>query len=140
MSILAVQLFANQNNAKKSTGPVTVQGKQTVSNNALNMAYSQMASKTSGSCLIVTKISIPFWTTQAYNCTMNKAHDSSYKFLFSNPEFVRDLVLGFIPDDWFHTLDYETLEKVPGSYITDDFKQREDDIVWRVKICASGAC
>ena len=63
MSILAVQLFANQNNAKKSTGPVTVQGKQTVSNNALNMAYSQMASKTSGSCLIVTKISIPFWTT-----------------------------------------------------------------------------
>jgi len=35
MSISAVQLVANQNNAKKSTGPVTVQGKQTVSNNAL---------------------------------------------------------------------------------------------------------
>ena len=65
---------------------------------------------------------------------MNKVHDSSYKFLFSNPEFVRDLVLGFIPDDWLHTLNYETLEKVPGSYITDDFKQREDDIVWRVKV------
>ena len=65
---------------------------------------------------------------------MNKAHDSSYKFLFSNPEFVRDLIIGFIPDDWLQTLDYETLEKVPGSYITDDFKQREDDIVWRVKV------
>jgi hypothetical protein len=50
---------------------------------------------------------------------MNKVHDSSYKFLFSNPEFVRDLIIGFIPDDWLHTLDYETLEKVPGSYITD---------------------
>ena len=35
MSISAVQLIANQNNAKKSTGPVTLQGKQTVSNNAL---------------------------------------------------------------------------------------------------------
>jgi hypothetical protein len=35
MSISAVQLIANQNNAKKSTGPVTVQGKQTVANNAL---------------------------------------------------------------------------------------------------------
>jgi hypothetical protein len=34
MSISAAQLIANQNNAKKSTGPVTVQGKQTVSNNA----------------------------------------------------------------------------------------------------------
>ena len=65
---------------------------------------------------------------------MNKVHDSSYKFLFSNPEFVRDLIIGFIPDDWLHSFDYETLEKVPGSYITDDFKQREDDIVWRVKI------
>lgn len=35
MSISAVQLVANQNNAKKSTGPVTAQGKQTVANNAL---------------------------------------------------------------------------------------------------------
>jgi hypothetical protein len=35
MSISAVQLIANQNNAKKSTGPITAQGKQTVSNNAL---------------------------------------------------------------------------------------------------------
>jgi hypothetical protein len=35
MSISAVQLVANQNNAKKSTGPVTLQGKQTVANNAL---------------------------------------------------------------------------------------------------------
>ena len=65
---------------------------------------------------------------------MSKVHDSSYKFLFSNPEFVRDLIMGFIPDDWLHSLDYATLEKVPGSYITDDFKQREDDIVWRVKV------
>ena len=65
---------------------------------------------------------------------MSKVHDSSYKFLFSNPEFVRDLIIGFIPDDWLHSLDYETLEKVPGSYITEDFKQREDDIVWRVKV------
>ena len=42
--------------------------------------------------------------------------------------------MGFIADDWLHTLDYSTLEKVPGSYVSDDFKQREDDIVWRVKV------
>jgi hypothetical protein len=35
MPVSAIQLIANQNNAKKSTGPVTVQGKQTVANNAL---------------------------------------------------------------------------------------------------------
>ena len=65
---------------------------------------------------------------------MTTNHDSSYKFLFSNPELVRDLIIGFIPDDWLHSLDYSTLEKVPGHYVSDDFQQREDDIVWRVKV------
>ena len=60
--------------------------------------------------------------------------DSSYKFLFSIPEMVRDLVLGFIPDPWLHSLDFTTLEKVSGSYVSEDFKQREDDVVWRVKV------
>jgi len=27
---------------------------------------------------------------------MKKLHDSSYKFLFSSPELVRDLIMGFI--------------------------------------------
>ena len=54
-------------------------------------------------------------------------HDSSYKFLFSTPELVRDLIIGFVPDDWLHGLDYTTLEKVPGSYITEDFRNRADD-------------
>ena len=65
---------------------------------------------------------------------MKKPHDSSYKFLFSNPELVRDLIMGFIPDEWLHSLDYSTLEKMPCSYITDDFRERADDIVWRVKV------
>lgn len=47
---------------------------------------------------------------------------------------VRDLVLGFIPDEWLHSLDFSTLEKVSGSYVSEDFKQREDDVVWRVKV------
>ncbi|MDD2845004.1 MAG: Rpn family recombination-promoting nuclease/putative transposase [Rhodoferax sp.] len=61
-------------------------------------------------------------------------HDASYKLLFSSPELVRDLVLGFIPDEWLHSLDYRTLEKMPGSYVTDDLRHRADDVVWRVKV------
>jgi predicted transposase/invertase (TIGR01784 family) len=61
-------------------------------------------------------------------------HDSSYKSLFSTPELVRDLIIGFVPDEWLHSLDYTTLEKVPGSYVTEDFRDRADDIVWRVKV------
>ena len=64
---------------------------------------------------------------------MTTADDASYKLLFSAPELVRDLVLGFIPDAWLHSLDYATLEKVPGSYVTDDLRQRADDVIWRVK-------
>lgn len=60
--------------------------------------------------------------------------DASYKLLFSAPELVRDLILGFIPDEWLHSLDYSTLEKVAGSYVTDDLRHRADDVVWRVKV------
>lgn len=65
---------------------------------------------------------------------MNQDHDSSYKYLFSHPEMVRDLVLGFIPDDWLHGLDYSTLEPLPNEYISDDFRRRSDDLIWRVKV------
>ena len=64
---------------------------------------------------------------------MPQDDDAGYKLLFSAPEVVRDLVLGFIPDDWLHGLDYSTLEKVPGSYVADDLRQRSADVVWRVK-------
>jgi Putative transposase, YhgA-like len=65
---------------------------------------------------------------------MANDHDSGYKSLFSTPELVRDLILGFVPDEWLHSLDYTTLEKVPGSYVSEDFHHRADDIVWRVKV------
>lgn len=64
---------------------------------------------------------------------MSQDADASYKLLFSAPEVVRDLVLGFIPDAWLHSLDYSTLEKMPGSYVTEDFRHRADDVVWRVR-------
>ena len=36
---------------------------------------------------------------------MSTDDDASYKLLFSAPEVVRDLVLGFIPDEWLHSLE-----------------------------------
>ena len=64
---------------------------------------------------------------------MPQDDDAGYKLLFSAPEVVRDLVLGFIPDAWLHGLDYTTLEKVPASHVADDLRQRSDDVVWRVR-------
>ena len=60
-------------------------------------------------------------------------HDNSYKLLFSHKEMVEDLLRDFIDADWVGQVDFSTLEKVNASYVSDDLKDREDDVVWRVK-------
>jgi predicted transposase YdaD len=61
------------------------------------------------------------------------SHDNSYKNLFSHPEMVRDLLVGFVNAPWLDELDLSTLQKASGSYVSDDLRDREDDIVWRVR-------
>ncbi|MGI9211326.1 MAG: Rpn family recombination-promoting nuclease/putative transposase, partial [Methylococcaceae bacterium] len=56
-----------------------------------------------------------------------------YKQIFSHPKVIEDLLRGFIHEDWAEQLDYSTLEKVNGSYVSEDLKDRSDDVVWRVK-------
>ena len=64
---------------------------------------------------------------------MNQSHDHSYKLLFSEPEIVIDLLQGFVHEPWVAELDFTTLEIVSGSYVSDDLRSREDDVIWRVK-------
>ncbi|NCD25932.1 MAG: transposase, partial [Deltaproteobacteria bacterium] len=60
-------------------------------------------------------------------------HDGSYKSLFSHPEMVESLIRDFVPEDWVRGLDFSTLERQNGSYVSDDLRERHDDIVWRVR-------
>ena len=64
---------------------------------------------------------------------MKTDHDHSYKLLFSEPEIIIDLLQGFVHEEWVDELDFSSLEKVSGSYVTDDLRAREDDVIWRVK-------
>ena len=59
-------------------------------------------------------------------------HDSAYKQFFSNPEMVESLLRDFVSADFIADLDFSTLERCSGSYVTDDLRERHDDIVWRV--------
>ena len=59
--------------------------------------------------------------------------DNAYKQIFSHPEMVRDLLRGFVREDWVAQLDFSTLEKISGSYVTDDVRDREDDMIWRIR-------
>ena len=60
-------------------------------------------------------------------------HDAGYKSLFSHPEMVEDLIRGFVHEDWVRDLDFSTLEKVPGNYVTPKRSTRESDVVWRLR-------
>ena len=62
------------------------------------------------------------------------SHDNAYKHLFSHPQAVRDLLRGFVQEDWVELLDWGTLEKVSGSYVSDDLRDREDDVIWRIQL------
>jgi hypothetical protein len=60
-------------------------------------------------------------------------HDPAYKLLFSHPQMVRDLLEGFVREDWLAQLDYESLEKVNGTYVSEKLHGRANDLVWRVR-------
>ena len=46
---------------------------------------------------------------------------------------MRDLLVGFVEEPWIDELDLTTLEKAGGSYVVADLRDREDDIIWRVR-------
>lgn len=46
---------------------------------------------------------------------------------------VADLLRGFVREDWVQRLDFDSLEKVSGTYVADDLREREDDVIWRVR-------
>ena len=64
---------------------------------------------------------------------MNHQHDHSYKLLFSEPRVIRDLLTGFIKEDWIAHLDLDSLEKVSSSFVSDDLRDRESDVIWRAR-------
>jgi predicted transposase/invertase (TIGR01784 family) len=63
-----------------------------------------------------------------------KDSDHGYRLLFAHPEMVEDLLRGYVDEEWIERVDFSTLEKVSGSYVSDDLREREDDAVWRVRL------
>lgn len=59
-------------------------------------------------------------------------HDHPYKRLFSHPEMVADLIRGFCPEI-AEGFDETSLQRVNSSYVSDDWRDREDDVVWTLR-------
>ena len=61
-----------------------------------------------------------------------RMHDAAYKWLFSRPRMVRDLLDGFVAPGWSDELDFDTLRPLSASYVSQDLEQRHGDLVWRM--------
>ncbi|MCQ1539457.1 transposase [Methanocalculus taiwanensis] len=59
--------------------------------------------------------------------------DHPYKRLFSHKEMMADLISGFLNPEFAYACDFETLKRCNGSYVTDDLREREDDLIWSVR-------
>src|SRR6056297_2287655 len=61
-------------------------------------------------------------------------HDCGYKNFFSNPVTVKQLLTSFVKEDWIHNLDFDTLERMETSFVTDEFKEKESDLIYKVQV------
>jgi hypothetical protein len=60
-------------------------------------------------------------------------HDGSYRLLFSHPRMIRDLLHGFVREEWVERLDLTSLERCGEVQISDHLARREEDLVWRIR-------
>ena len=56
-----------------------------------------------------------------------------YKRLFSHPQAAAELIRGFLRPDWVERLDLSTLEGVGNDFISDDLRERQSDVIWRMR-------
>jgi predicted transposase/invertase (TIGR01784 family) len=59
-------------------------------------------------------------------------HDSGYKRLFSNKTIFRQLIQTFVTEPWVKDLDFEQMETVDKSFVSDHYKETESDLIYRV--------
>ena len=60
--------------------------------------------------------------------------DPVYKRLCAFPEVVEDLLRSLFPGETLGAVDWPSLGRLPASYVSDDFRQRHGDAVWRVRL------
>ncbi len=59
-------------------------------------------------------------------------HDRRYKKLFSHPLLLRELLESFVEEDFIQELDFSSLERLDKSFITDRFKEKESDLIYKI--------
>ncbi len=63
---------------------------------------------------------------------MTTVHDRGYKFLFSNRTIFRQLMESFVDQPWVRQLDFDRAEKIDKSFIDEEYRERESDLIYRI--------
>ncbi|MBC7473794.1 MAG: Rpn family recombination-promoting nuclease/putative transposase [Candidatus Sericytochromatia bacterium] len=65
---------------------------------------------------------------------IKKIHDHAYKKIFSNKTFFRQLLQSFVDMPWVKDIDFDSSETVNKSFISDDYKNTESDLIYKLKL------
>jgi predicted transposase/invertase (TIGR01784 family) len=63
-----------------------------------------------------------------------KAHDSAYKYLFSNKKIFHQLITRFVDLDFAKKITLDSIQPVDKSFIADDLTKRESDLIYQVNL------
>jgi len=61
-------------------------------------------------------------------------NDKGYKFLLSSKQVFLELLRCFVKKGWVNQIDEQSLTRIDKSYILSDFREKEADLVYQVKI------
>ena len=65
---------------------------------------------------------------------INNKHDTGYKYLLSVKRVFIQLLKSFVDKSWVNDIDEDSVENINKSFILQDFKGKEADLVYKVKI------
>ncbi|WGU95030.1 Rpn family recombination-promoting nuclease/putative transposase [Paenibacillus dendritiformis] len=71
--------------------------------------------------------------TEEHN-TVHHRHDTSYRFLLSSKKLFVELLRSFVQKEWVKRIDETNVQEIPHSFVLQDFKRKEADLVYRVKL------
>ena len=66
--------------------------------------------------------------------TIHQLHDTSYRFLLSSKKLFVELLRSFINKGWVQAVNEEHVQEIPHSFVLQDFKRQEADLVYRVNL------
>ena len=64
-------------------------------------------------------------------------YDDAYKFLFSNKKIFLQLLQSFVDEDFIKDIHLDDIDLLDKSFVSDEFLQRESDIIYRIKLKAN---